>query len=219
MSNTTGWLNIYAQPAWHDEAYVVGDETGLRRLIDAIDQALEMKSGDRSVYCGDGEGFDVCVRCADAETVSRLVVPYTHSIAAEAESQKSRHPRNLFRRIRNTAKQGDDEQTGRPEFVLDGNGYPTTATLKTIRGWPLERDYKVLLEEVSGLVQKHGYAECSGGADDDGSATFVLATGGWSGNESIIDALNGNAAFWGLCWRSSERGGRFVFDLSRTATT
>ena len=45
--------------------------------------------------------------------------------------------------------------------------------------------------------------------------TIELHTGGWSGNEMIIEALQKNLMFWSLCWQKSERGGHYYFDLSR----
>lgn len=42
-----------------------------------------------------------------------------------------------------------------------------------------------------------------------------LSTGGWSGNEELIEALQGNYVFWAMCWESSRRGGHFTFDLNR----
>ena len=42
-----------------------------------------------------------------------------------------------------------------------------------------------------------------------------LSTGGWSGNEDIIRAMQGNKVFWAICWISSRRGGWYEFDLSR----
>ena len=38
-----------------------------------------------------------------------------------------------------------------------------------------------------------------------------LHTGGWSGNEEIIDALGRNKMFWMLYWQKSERGGHYWF--------
>lgn len=42
-----------------------------------------------------------------------------------------------------------------------------------------------------------------------------LHTGGWSGNEDVICALERNIVFWGIAWSESRRGGHYRFDLSR----
>lgn len=44
---------------------------------------------------------------------------------------------------------------------------------------------------------------------------LILITGGWSGNEDIIDAMAENHVFWESCWVKSIRGGRFEFELIR----
>ena len=40
-----------------------------------------------------------------------------------------------------------------------------------------------------------------------------LHTGGWSGNESIIEALRDNFVFWTVCWIKSQRGGHYWFEI------
>ena len=47
---------------------------------------------------------------------------------------------------------------------------------------------------------------------------LYLSTGGWSGNEDIMGALEGNDVFFGLYWVSSRRGGHYVFDVPRRAS-
>lgn len=41
-----------------------------------------------------------------------------------------------------------------------------------------------------------------------------LATGGWSENEAIIDKLM-NSMFWLKYWKSSSRGGLYIFDYPK----
>jgi hypothetical protein len=36
-------------------------------------------------------------------------------------------------------------------------------------------------------------------------------TGGWSGNEDIIEAMMENVLLWLAVWQRSERGGHFTF--------
>jgi hypothetical protein len=40
-----------------------------------------------------------------------------------------------------------------------------------------------------------------------------LSTGGWSGNEDIIQALRENEWFWTFFWQEERRGGHYVFEF------
>lgn len=40
---------------------------------------------------------------------------------------------------------------------------------------------------------------------------YYLSTGGWSGNESIIDAMQSNFVFWAQWWEQTRRGGHYIF--------
>lgn len=40
---------------------------------------------------------------------------------------------------------------------------------------------------------------------------YIISTGGWSGNEEIIGALQENVIFWAIFWYSSTRGGKHIF--------
>ncbi len=42
---------------------------------------------------------------------------------------------------------------------------------------------------------------------------YDISTGGWSGNESIIDAMMENTIAWNLTWQQSRRGGHFSFSV------
>ncbi len=42
---------------------------------------------------------------------------------------------------------------------------------------------------------------------------YEISTGGWSGNESIIDAMMENTIAWNLTWQTSRRGGHFTFSV------
>ncbi len=92
------------------------------------------------------------------------------------------------------------------EVGLDDDGYPTDATLKRIAEWDAA-DREGALELVRSLWRWPNYATRNG--DE-----FEFITGGWSGNESLISALEENLLIKAMCWWSSERGGRHVWKLS-----
>lgn len=42
---------------------------------------------------------------------------------------------------------------------------------------------------------------------------YTISTGGWSGNESIIKAMEMAPMLWYLTWVQSNRGGLYIFEL------
>ena len=42
---------------------------------------------------------------------------------------------------------------------------------------------------------------------------FEYHTGGWSGNEDVISALERNSLFFALYWKKSEVGGHYFFRI------
>lgn len=43
---------------------------------------------------------------------------------------------------------------------------------------------------------------------------YAISTGGFSGNENLVNALRCNAAFWHACWVQSRRGGHYLFEVA-----
>ncbi len=92
-----------------------------------------------------------------------------------------------------------------PEF--DKDGYPTAGTLRAIMFWPVDKrgDLAAFVCEAWKYPERAVY--------DKAKATLFLSTGGWSGNESIVGALQENAIFWAVCWYEARRGGYYEFHL------
>jgi hypothetical protein len=93
------------------------------------------------------------------------------------------------------------------EPTFDAKGYPTEETLAFIR------NARVRFNELFKFIQKawgNGYGWFHALPDKEGTH-YRLVTGGWSGNEEIIGAMQENNIFWDLCWQSSKRGGEFLF--------
>ena len=94
---------------------------------------------------------------------------------------------------------------------MDEDGYPDDEELQDIRdaaGFQAA-DACALLERVRKLWHWPNYASVTDTGD---KLRHEFCTGGWSGNESLIDALQDNTMFWLRWWQLSERGGRYVFE-------
>jgi len=90
---------------------------------------------------------------------------------------------------------------------LDNEGYPTEECLEIIRKWDvIEKGTEALVNFIEPLWYFGDW-----GFIRDGDK-LELHTGGWSGNESIISALEDCHLFWVICWYSSQRGGHYEFD-------
>src|SRR3546814_5267890 len=86
MGDKSGWLHLYGQHLWHDEAYIAGDRAGIEMLRDALNEALGAADGvsmAADVFAGDGEGYNVSVHVLPDAEFQRLAMPYTDEIARE----------------------------------------------------------------------------------------------------------------------------------------
>lgn len=93
----------------------------------------------------------------------------------------------------------------------DEDGYPTDHALEVIAKWNThnrEEIDKVL--EFAASLWWHPELVTFPSEDPDGNR-WEFVTGGWSGNESIIGAMERNEALYMLAWESSHRAGRHTF--------
>jgi hypothetical protein len=89
------------------------------------------------------------------------------------------------------------------------NGYPDDNELEKISAWGVSDPHGWL--QYCQSLWHWGDSMYRFKVDGKGEETFEFLTGGWSGNESIIGAMEQNAVLWGLTWELSQRGGRHVF--------
>jgi len=92
--------------------------------------------------------------------------------------------------------------------------YPDDKELEEIKNWPLEDPHGLMAY----VKERWEYADTGCWRDwksrKNDKHVYRLATGGWSGNESIIGALRENYFFWGRNWELSARGGLHIFKIT-----
>ena len=102
------------------------------------------------------------------------------------------------------------------DFV-DEDGYPTDRALEAIEKWHWD-DIPGWFKFIEGLWAYHdfGWNEKDEPHDWDKDKIvhrYYISTAGWSGNESIIRAMQRNEMMWHLNWVQSRRGGHYIFEL------
>lgn len=97
---------------------------------------------------------------------------------------------------------------------MDKNGYPENHELEKIKNWPAE-DFIGLMDYVEGLwwMSNWGFSKRKSKGSNNRLIVYKLSTGGWSGNEDIINALMENIMFWTICWVQSRSGGHHIFEV------
>ena len=95
----------------------------------------------------------------------------------------------------------------RPAF--DEDGYPTEATLKEIETW----DYKDIKGLINYVIQAWQWG--SNFCDIPRSGIWTMSTGGWSGNESILSALESNYMVQATTTSIYVRGGLYCVAFNK----
>ena len=98
---------------------------------------------------------------------------------------------------------------------MNSNEYPDKE-LKEIVEWDYN-DFAGLMEYVEELWKYPQYFNKFHN-DKTNKTRYEISTGGWSGNEEIIDAMIDNRMFWAVCWLSSKCGGHYVFEVKDNQT-
>jgi hypothetical protein len=108
----------------------------------------------------------------------------------------------------------EGEEVG--ETMPKHDGYPTDDELEKVKNWDGIHDPWGLIDFLESIWHWSNW-----GVEKKKSKTellkrpcikFYLHTGGWSGNESIIEVLRSNF-FWRIFWVSSRRGGHYEFEI------
>lgn len=120
------------------------------------------------------------------------------------------------------------EKKARVQFLLadadflDDDGYPTEQALEVVEKWHWD-DAKGWFKFIEELWAYHdfGWKEKDEPHEwqnhkqykDKIVHRYYISTAGWSGNESIIRAMQKNEMMWHLNWVQSRRGGHYIFEL------
>jgi hypothetical protein len=120
---------------------------------------------------------------------------------------------------------GSQVKTIDPEW-LDADGYPTEAAIKRIQDWGSDDipGCFTFIESLwwcpeFGFSRELNQAEAEVAGIENDEAVVRLATGGWSGNESIVYALRDNVLLCVLTWRLSGRGGLHIYAYPQSSPT
>jgi hypothetical protein len=96
----------------------------------------------------------------------------------------------------------------------------TKKELKEIQNWDI-KDAHNLVNRLRDMWQYNDCFVQSWGLDHIHKEKPVLLlelhTGGWSGNEDIVEALQNNTLFWMMWWWKTERGGHYYFEIDFSA--
>lgn len=94
--------------------------------------------------------------------------------------------------------------------------YPSEEDLQAIRDWESIADADGWFRFVRSIwwAPEWGWHEDSVTDDLDRPVRrYSISTGGWSGNEDIIEAM-GHNMLWHVTWQQSRRGGHYIFDVA-----
>ena len=104
--------------------------------------------------------------------------------------------------------------------LLDADGYPLATTLFALQAWTLEDTINSCLNYLEIAWSQSAYGTVSRPTAEElivlrakSDALYLhLATGGWSGNEALLDAFRNNENYlWTATWRLSTHGGVHIF--------
>lgn len=106
---------------------------------------------------------------------------------------------------------------------LDDDGYPTEAALQAVKTWDVPTQG---LPELFAFIRDIWHFGDWGWTEYDGRDritkrdchVYSISTGGWSGNESLMDALQDNWMAWAMSFQSMRVGGHYEFRVTRPTT-
>ena len=154
-----------------------------------------------------------------------MVKEYIMNLENQNEINK---PKPNFDEMMQKVEKEIAEKKARVKFLLgdgdflDEDGYPTEQALEIVEKWHWD-DISGWFKFIEGLWAYHDFGwdekdELHEWSDkltkykDRIVHRYYISTAGWSGNESIIHAMQRNEMMWHLNWVQSRRGGHYIFE-------
>lgn len=98
--------------------------------------------------------------------------------------------------------------------TMDEENYPTDETERMVREFSgSARDLMTAIKTVWAYADWGWKEEDALDVMDKRVHRYNVSTAGWSGNESIVEALHKNTMFWMRFWVQERRGGHFIFEI------
>lgn len=100
--------------------------------------------------------------------------------------------------------------------LLDDDGYPTDSALDIVKLWHWS-DSKGWFKFINSIWHLRSWGWHEGLEKDERNQDnkvyrYNISTAGWSGNESIIHAMQQTDMLWSFTWVQSRRGGHYIFE-------
>lgn len=97
----------------------------------------------------------------------------------------------------------------------EGELYPSEASISYIRQFTMKgmdsvHEWFYFIESLW-KYRDYGFRRDKVYTSSGPMTKITLVTGGWSGNEELISAMQKNYLLWGLTWQSSHKGGVHEF--------
>lgn len=94
--------------------------------------------------------------------------------------------------------------------------YPTDEDLGLISNWTI-KDITGWFDYIQSLwaLTKWKIEEATDDITERPVTRYTITTGGWSGNEELIGAMQRNWLMWSVTWVQSNRGGHYIFQDPR----
>jgi hypothetical protein len=100
--------------------------------------------------------------------------------------------------------------------MMDSDGYPTREELNRIEDWPV-KDHQSAHDLIEYCRSLWSYPDRFVAKTKQGHGRpvieYYLSTGGWSGNESVVESMQKCPFFWFVYWQQSRRGGHYWFEI------